>query len=120
MNIDFSETYDQESDTHYATFKTGEPSYCIEVDDVILLELGMFSNLPTGFRILNFARNKVKRLGLKVLIKDLQDSLRSVPPPRSEEHGLKPFRNVGQAPAKYWELFRRSKISLPRVAPLVA
>ena len=29
------------------------------------------------------------------------------------EHGLKPFRNVRQAPAKYWELFRRSKIALP-------
>jgi len=58
----------------------------------------------------------------------------------SPKHGLKPFRNVRQAPAKYWELFRRSKISLPvqtfglrikkrgikiptpeiRVAPLVA
>lgn len=85
MNLDFSETYDQENDTYYVTFKTGEPSYCIEVDDVILLEMGMFSNLPTGFRILNFAKNKVKRLELKVLIKNLQDSLRSVPPPRSEE-----------------------------------
>lgn len=58
----------------------------------------------------------------------------------SLKHGLKPFRNVRRAPDKYWELFRRSKISLPvqtfgfrvkkrgikiptpeiRVAPLVA
>jgi hypothetical protein len=58
----------------------------------------------------------------------------------SLKHELKPFRNVRRAPDKYWELFRRSKISLPvqtfgfrikkrgikiptpeiRVAPLVA
>ena len=54
MNIDFSETYDQEDDIYYVTFNTGEPSYCTEVNDMLLLERGMFSNLPTGFRILNF------------------------------------------------------------------
>src|SRR3972149_10541583 len=31
----------------------------------------------------------------------------------SPKHGLKPFRNVRQAPAKYWEPFRRWKISPP-------
>ncbi len=31
----------------------------------------------------------------------------------SLKHGLKPFRNVRRAPDKYWELFRRPKISLP-------
>ena len=28
-------------------------------------------------------------------------------------NGLKPFRNARKAPPKYWELFKRSKISLP-------
>ncbi len=54
MNIDFSETYDQEDDVYYVTFKTGEPSYSVEVDDILLLEVGVFTNLPTGFRVLNF------------------------------------------------------------------
>ena len=54
-NVDVSEIYDAEGDTYYVTFKTGEPSYCVEVDDLLLLEVGLFTNLPTGFRILNFA-----------------------------------------------------------------
>ena len=31
----------------------------------------------------------------------------------SLKNGLKPFQNVRRAPEKYWELFRRSKITLP-------
>jgi len=59
MDIDFCESYDQEDDVYYVTFKTGEPSYVMEVDDILLLEIGMFTNEPTGFRILNFSKNKV-------------------------------------------------------------
>ncbi len=78
MNIDFSETYDQEDDIYYVTFNTGEPSYCTEVNDMFLLERGMFSNLPTGFRILNFHKNKVKMVGIKVdLIKQAKESIPS-------------------------------------------
>ena len=59
MNIDFSEKYDQEDDIYYVSFKTGEPSCVVEINDVILLEVGMFTNMPTGFRILNFKKHKV-------------------------------------------------------------
>lgn len=31
----------------------------------------------------------------------------------SIRNGLKPFASVGPAPKKYWEMFKRSKISLP-------
>jgi hypothetical protein len=31
----------------------------------------------------------------------------------SWDNGLKPFAKVGRAPKKYWDMFRRSKISLP-------
>ena len=75
MNIDFSEIYDQEDDIYYVTFKTGEPSYCVEVDDVLLLEVGLFTNLPTGFRILNFHKNNVKAVQLGVLIKKMKDAI---------------------------------------------
>lgn len=43
MSTDFSERYDEEDDIYYVTFKTGEPSYCIEVDDLLVLEVGIFS-----------------------------------------------------------------------------
>jgi len=59
MNVDFAECYDLEDDIYYVTFNTGEPSYCIEVDDVLLVEVGMFTKMPTGFRVLNFNKNKV-------------------------------------------------------------
>jgi hypothetical protein len=82
MNIDFSETYDQEDDVYYVTFKTGEPSYCVEVDDVLLLEVGSFSHLPTGFRILNFRRNRVQAVGIGVqLVKKMTDALSKMSPP---------------------------------------
>ena len=83
MDIDFSEIYDQEDDIYYVTFKTGEPSYCIEVDDSLLLEVGWFTNLPTGFRILNFQKSGIETVNFNVLIKKvkktLQESKKSLP-----------------------------------------
>jgi hypothetical protein len=73
--IEYSELYDQEDDIYYVTFKTGEPSYCIELDDVFLLEVGVFTNLPTGFRIFNYQKNKVKTV--KIKIKMLLDKVKS-------------------------------------------
>ncbi len=59
MNIDFSEYYDEGDDIYYVTFKTGEPSGVIEVDDILLLEVGAFTGLPTGFRILNYSKHNI-------------------------------------------------------------
>ncbi|MDD5200385.1 MAG: hypothetical protein PHC88_11360 [Terrimicrobiaceae bacterium] len=60
-----SEQYDQESDVFYVTFNTGEPSYVLEVDDVLLIEMGLFSHTPTGFRVLNYTKSKVA--GVQIL-----------------------------------------------------
>ena len=49
--------YDDDQDVLYVTFGTGEPSYCEEVDDIMLIERGFFSNKVTGFRILNAKRH---------------------------------------------------------------
>lgn len=80
MNVDFSESYDQESDTYYVTFKTGEPSIVQEVDDVILLEVGMFTNTPTGFRVLNFKENQVEKIAIvrRQVKKALQSARKSI------------------------------------------
>lgn len=72
MNIKFSENYDKETDIYYVTFKTGEPSYCEEVDDILVLEMGMFTNLPTGFRILNFSKHHVAFVGVKVIFNKIK------------------------------------------------
>ena len=75
MNIPFSERYDAEDDIYYVTFKTGEPSYCQEVDDVLLIERGIFTKLPTGFRILNFHKNPVGGIKLEVVVRFVKSVL---------------------------------------------
>ncbi|MBI3332559.1 MAG: DUF2283 domain-containing protein [Candidatus Omnitrophica bacterium] len=90
MNIDFQETYDQEDDIYYVSFKTGEPSYVVEMDDVLLLEFGIFSNLPTGFRILGFEKNKVRSIAIGVMIqkvkKAIEDASKKLPTVRTREN----------------------------------
>jgi len=76
MNIDFSEKYDQEDDIYYVTFKTGEPSYVVEVDDIFLLELGIFTHMPTGFRILNFKKHSIG--SVQILVKKIKKTIEEV------------------------------------------
>ena len=66
MNIDFEEVYDQESDVYYVSFKTGEPSYAVEIDDILIMEEGIFTGMPTGFRILNYKSNPVDHVAILV------------------------------------------------------
>ena len=71
-NQQIIESYDSEADTLYVSFGTGEPSYAEEIDDVFVVEMGMFSHLPTGFRVINFSKHKVKAIftSIKKVIKD--------------------------------------------------
>jgi hypothetical protein len=78
MNIPFNEIYNEEDDVYYVTFKTGEPSYCLEMDDVFLMELGLFTNLPTGFRILNFKQNKIKMVKIGLLLRKIKETLHEI------------------------------------------
>lgn len=71
---DMIENYDPETDTMYVSFGTGEPSYAEELDDVLVLEMGVFSRLPTGFRIINFSKHKVAGVTVSVEIKKKLDN----------------------------------------------
>ena len=82
---EMTERYDEENDVYYFTFKTGEPSYCVEVNDVLLLEIGMFTKLPTGFRILNMAKQETKRVPLDTVRKHLADVLASLSSPTMQD-----------------------------------
>lgn len=81
MNIDFSERYDQETDIYYVTFKTGEPSFVKELDDVLLLEIGIFTHMPTGFRVLNYSKRNVAGIQFHIVEakKALKETERSIP-----------------------------------------
>jgi hypothetical protein len=54
----FSEWYDSEDDIYYVTIHSGEPSIVNEVEDDLLVEVGVFTGLPNGLRILNFQRGR--------------------------------------------------------------
>ncbi|MDP2928665.1 MAG: hypothetical protein Q8O01_01195 [Candidatus Omnitrophota bacterium] len=85
MDIPFSEVYNEEDDVYYVTFNTSEPSYCQEIDDILIMELGLFTHLPTGFRILNFSKNRVKIVKFSVLLKKIKEALQDVDLPRLKD-----------------------------------
>ncbi len=87
MTVDFHEYYNQEEDVYYVTFKTGEPSYAKELNDDFILELGMFSHRPTGFRILNFKKAKIGgvQLAIRKMRKTVEDMARAHPIKETED-----------------------------------
>jgi uncharacterized protein YuzE len=69
--IQLSEQYDKDADIYYVTVLTGEPSIVEEADDRLLIEIGMFSGMPTGFRILGFSKQKAEATAFKHIFKEL-------------------------------------------------
>lgn len=77
----FDEVYDQEEDIYYVSIKTGEPSYCVEMDDIIIAEVGMFTKAFTGFRVLNFNKNRHALAQLLLtgkLKEEMKESMKSI------------------------------------------
>lgn len=58
--------YDREADALHVTFGTGEPSFCEEVDDHLIVEYGFFSGAPTGFQLLHVREAGIKRIGVEL------------------------------------------------------
>ena len=83
VDSQWDELYDQENDVYYVSFGTGEPSYCVEVDDVLVVEVGLFSNLPTGYRILNKSKIEMRQLPNSEIKERLSKALRALPAPTS-------------------------------------
>jgi len=70
-DVELLERYDQEDDIYYVTVKTGEPSLVSEADDRLLVETGIFSGMPTGFRILNFTKHKASATAFRQVFKQI-------------------------------------------------
>lgn len=58
--------YDDEADVLYVSFGTDEPSYCEPLNSWLLLELGMFTNQPTGFRVIQPRKRNIKKIVVTV------------------------------------------------------
>ncbi len=61
--------FDEEADVLHISLGTGEPSYCEEVDDVLLVERGYFSDQITGFQIMDIRYHRIKQVNLLALVK---------------------------------------------------
>ena len=79
VSEDGAELYDQENDVYYVSFGTCEPSYSIEVDDIFVLDVGFFTNLPTGYRVLNMSRMRMWQLPVDEIKRQMIEVLRSLP-----------------------------------------
>jgi len=77
----WDELYDREDDVYYVSFGTGEPSYCVEVDDEMVIEVGLFSSLPTGYRLLNMNKIKTERRPMSEVMERIRKALRSLSAP---------------------------------------
>jgi hypothetical protein len=69
-DIEITEQYDPEDDIYYVSMNTLEPSFAQEIDDRLLVEFGIFSNLPTGFRIFNYSKYKAEADTFKIDFKE--------------------------------------------------
>ena len=85
--------YDEIADVLHITLNTKEPSYCEEIDDVLLVEKGMFSNQLTGFQVLDIKEHSIKEIKLilqKKILKLFAREVKSIPQQlKSREIGLK-------------------------------
>ena len=49
-----------------------EPSYTENMDDMLMLDIGCFSGLPQGFRILGLKYHQLKAFSLSMMVKRIE------------------------------------------------
>lgn len=72
--------YDSLADVFYFSFGESEPVFTEELDDneMILMEIGIFSGLPKGFRIVGLKKNKMAASELLKHIKSIKAKMNSI------------------------------------------
>lgn len=70
--------YDKESDVLYVHFGENEPTHVENVDDFLLVEIGWFSGLPRGFRIIGPRYHKVSSFELTMVVKQIKKQVREL------------------------------------------
>lgn len=59
--------FDEAGDVLYISLSTThEPSYCEEMDDILLVERGMYSDELIGFRILDVKNHGIKEVAVEI------------------------------------------------------
>ena len=89
--------YDDEGEVLYVSFGIDEPSYCEHLNNFLLLELGMFTDQPTGFRIIQPRKRDIKKT-IADMVKIYHERMRTVERNlhRREEFVKKDIKQVGK------------------------
>lgn len=60
--------YSQDADILFISLGSSEPSYSEEVDDLLLVERGLFTNEITGFRVLGVKHHRIGNVKVQTII----------------------------------------------------
>jgi hypothetical protein len=73
-----SHHYDKQADVLYVTFADNEPTYTEDVDGILMLDIGWFSRLPKGFRILGPKYHNIRSVNMNVIVKRVKKQVRNL------------------------------------------
>lgn len=85
LEIQISHHYDEEADVLYFTFGGNEPCYTENIDDFLMVEIGWFSRLPQGFRIVGPKSSNLKSVHFAAVIKKAEKQFRGIMEDRRKE-----------------------------------
>jgi len=91
-------SYDDEADVLYVSLGIDEPPYCEPLSIFLLLELGMFTNQPTGFRVIQPRKRNIKKIVFTIekrITKDLQQREKIVRKTLEQVEKTKELEKVG-------------------------
>jgi len=71
--LNITHHYDKNADILYIDFGSDEPCFTEDVDGLLMLEIGWFSNLPRGIRVISPKLHKVK--SVEVLTKQIEKAM---------------------------------------------
>jgi len=76
--IEVRHRYDKESDVLYIRFGEQEPTHIENLDDFLLLEIGWFSGLPRGIRIIGPKYHKISSVQLTMVVQRIKKQVREL------------------------------------------
>jgi uncharacterized protein YuzE len=68
--INISHHYDPDADILYIDFGSNEPCYTEDIDGIVMVDVGWFSKLPLGIKIISPKAHKMEAVHLRMVIED--------------------------------------------------
>lgn len=75
--IKISHHYDEEADILYIDFGSNEPCFTEDIDGVVMLEIGWFSKMPRGLKVIGPKSHNMKSFNFQLIIRKCKDLLQN-------------------------------------------